>query len=457
MSSASQSINRRQFLKCAAAGAAWLAAPNPAPARRGAKKKPNVLFFAIDDLNDWVACLGGHPDVKTPNLDRLAKRGVLFTNAHCSAPACNPSRASLMTGILPSTSGVYHNPHPWRKSPVLEDAVTIPQHFMAHGYSAVGGGKIYHGGFPDPPSWQDYFPSQRQNKPNDPTPPNRPLNGIPNTAHFDWGPVDVPDEKMGDRQVADWAISQLRKKHRKPFFIACGFFRPHLPWYVPKKYFDMYPADKVTLPNVNENDLDDVPPLGVKMAKPQGDHKKVIEHKQWRKAVQGYLASITFTDTCLGRVLDAFDKSDYTDNTVVVLWSDHGWHLGEKLHWGDPQCPDDGRPGRHKTVRPMPATRLHARYIPDSHRALRPDREKRARRKIARPPAQGPRGQMGPAGTDYPRPKQPLPADREVAIHPVQRRHRRTLRPPEGPDGMDQSGQRPQIRRRQERPRKMAP
>jgi len=333
MSSASQSINRRQFLKCAAAGAAWLAAPNPAPARRGAKKKPNVLFFAIDDLNDWVACLGGHPDVKTPNLDRLAKRGVLFTNAHCSAPACNPSRASLMTGILPSTSGVYHNPHPWRKSPVLEDAVTIPQHFMAHGYSAVGGGKIYHGGFPDPPSWQDYFPSQRQNKPNDPTPPNRPLNGIPNTAHFDWGPVDVPDEKMGDRQVADWAISQLRKKHRKPFFIACGFFRPHLPWYVPKKYFDMYPADKVTLPNVNENDLDDVPPLGVKMAKPQGDHKKVIEHKQWRKAVQGYLASITFTDTCLGRVLDAFDKSDYTDNTVVVLWSDHGWHLGEKLHW----------------------------------------------------------------------------------------------------------------------------
>ncbi len=333
MNQKSHSINRRHFLKLTAAGAAALALPNLAFSARPSKDRPNVLFMAIDDLNDWIGCLGGHPDVKTPNLDRLAERGVLFTNAHCSAPACNPSRASLMTGILPSTSGVYHNPNPWRKSPVLADAVTIPQHFMAHGYSPVGGGKIYHGGFPDPASWQDYFPSQQKNKPDDPTPPNRPVNGIPGTAHFDWGPVDVPDEQMGDSKVASWAISQLRKKHRKPFFIACGFFRPHLPWYVPKRYFDMYPADKVTLPNVNENDLDDVPPIGQKMAKPQGDHKKVIEHKQWRKAVQGYLASITFVDTCVGRVIDALDKSAYADNTVIILWSDHGWHLGEKLHW----------------------------------------------------------------------------------------------------------------------------
>jgi arylsulfatase A-like enzyme len=204
---------------------------------------------------------------------------------------------------------------------------------MAHGYSAVGGGKIYHGAFPDPPSWQSYFPSERKNKPDDPMPPNRPLNGIPKTAHFDWGPVDVPDRQMGDRQVAKWAIGQLRKKHEKPFFIACGFFRPHLPWYVPTKYFDMYPPDKITLPNVNENDLDDVPELGKRMAKPQGDHAKVIKHKQWRKAVQGYLASITFVDTCVGRVIKALDRSTYADNTIVILWSDHGWHLGEKLHW----------------------------------------------------------------------------------------------------------------------------
>ncbi len=326
-------MDRRTFLRLAAGATTALVPTLGTRGQTAVDRRPNVLFIAIDDLNDWIGCLGGHPDVKTPNLDRLAARGVLFTNAHCSAPACNPSRASLMTGILPSTSGVYHNPNPWRQSPVLKDAVTIPQHFMAHGYRAVGGGKIYHGGFPDPPSWQEYFPSQKKNKPDDPMPKGRPLNGIPRTAHFDWGPVDVGDEAMGDRKVADWAIGELRKKHNKPFFLGCGFFRPHLPWYVPRKYFDMYPLDKVTLPNVKADDLDDVPALGKRMARPEGDHRKVLAHNQWRKAVQGYLASISFVDACVGRVIDAFDGSDYRDNTIIVLWSDHGWHLGEKLHW----------------------------------------------------------------------------------------------------------------------------
>ncbi len=322
-------MNRRDFLRL---GVTTTLLPALNTQGQG-QSKPNVLFIAIDDLNDWIGCLGGHPDVKTPNLDRLAARGVVFTNAHCSAPACNPSRASLMTGISPSTSGVYVNPNPWRKSPALKNAVTLPQHFTAHGYRAVGGGKIYHGAFPDPPSWQAYFPSQKKNKPDDPMPAHRPVNGMPRTSHFDWGPVPVEDEAMGDYKVASWAIGELQKKHANPFFLGCGFYRPHLPWYVPQKYFDMYPADKVTLPNVKENDLDDVPPLGQKMAKPQGDHRRVLQHKQWRKAVQGYLASISFVDACLGRVIDAFDASAYKDNTIIVLWSDHGWHLGEKLHW----------------------------------------------------------------------------------------------------------------------------
>ena len=326
-------MNRREFLKVTAAGAATLAMPSISAARRRNTSRPNVLFMAVDDLNDWIGCLGGHPDIKTPNFDRLAAMGVLFTSAHCSAPACNPSRASLMTGILPSTSGIYVNPNPWRKSSVLKNAVTIPQHFTANGYRSVGGGKIYHGSFPDPQSWQQYFPSQTKNKPDDPVPENRPLNGIAKTSHFDWGPVNAKDEDMGDWQVADWAIGELNRKHDKPFFLACGFFRPHLPWYVPQKYFDMYPLDKVTLPNINENDLDDVPEIGRKMAKPNGDHKKVIDHNQWAKAVQAYLASISFTDACLGRVLDALDESQYKDNTIVLLWGDHGWHLGEKLHW----------------------------------------------------------------------------------------------------------------------------
>ncbi|MHC4123332.1 MAG: sulfatase [Planctomycetota bacterium] len=325
-------MNRREFLKTVIASTATIGLSGMGFPQSKPKSKPNVLFIAIDDLNDWVGCLGGHPDVKTPNLDKLAGRGVNFTNAFCSAPACNPSRASLMTGILPSTSGIYHNSQPWRKA--LKDAITIPQHFMAHGYYALGSGKIYHGS--DPASWNEYWPSKTKAKPPDPLPPanDRPLSGIPSrAAHFDWGPLDVPGQDMGDSKVADWVIKQLQKDWDKPFFLACGFFKPHLPWYVPKKYFDMYPLESITLPDIKEDDLDDVPEIGKQMATAFGDHAAVIEHKQWRKAVQGYLASISFVDQCVGRVIDALDKSNYSNNTIIVLWSDHGWHLGEKLHW----------------------------------------------------------------------------------------------------------------------------
>ena len=295
--------------------------------------RPNVLMIAVDDLNDWVSCLGGHPDGRTPNLDRLAARGVLFTNSHCNAPLCNPSRASLMMSRRPSTSGIYDNSQPPRKSPVLKDAVSLSQHFMANGYRAVGGGKIYHGGYPDAASWQEYFPSQKQTKPKDPVPPKLPANGIQGTGHFDWGAVNVPDSQMGDYQVVDWAISEMNRKQSQPLFLGCGLFRPHLPWYVPPKYFDMFPLSKITLPRVKDDDLDDVPAQGVKFAKPNGDHKSVTSNNQYKQAVQGYLASIAFMDEQLGRLIDAFDKSPIAKNTVVALWSDHGWHLGEKRHW----------------------------------------------------------------------------------------------------------------------------
>jgi arylsulfatase A-like enzyme len=326
-------LSRRTFLLDTLKGAAALAGAGLARRATAAPKhgeKLNVLFIAIDDLNDWTGCLGGHPDVKTPNIDRLAARGVLFANAFCSAPACNPSRASLMTGVLPSTSGVYHNPQPWR--PVLSDAVTLQESFKAAGYRVMGRGKIYHHGrgerFFTEKGWDEYVP-----KGGDPKPPNRPVNGIPRTAHFDWGPVDAPDERMDDTQVADWCIERLGKDYDEPFFLACGLFRPHLPWYVPRRWFDLYPLDQVTLPNVKEDDLADVPAIGRRIARPEGDHRKVTEHHQWRKAVQGYLASISFTDWNVGRVLDALDKSPHKDDTLIVLWGDHGWHLGEKLHW----------------------------------------------------------------------------------------------------------------------------
>jgi arylsulfatase A-like enzyme len=300
----------------------------PASAEAAETSRPNVLFIAIDDLNDWTGCLGGHPDVKTPHIDRLAKRGTLFTRAYCTAPACNPSRASLMTGVRPSTSGVYHNSQDWR--PPLQDAITLSSQFMAHGYDAVGAGKIFHGSFPDPRSWRDYHkevgsPKVSAAVAND---PHSKAGGIV------WGVLEnATDEQMTDYDTVSFAIDYLKQKHEKPFFLAPGLHKPHMPWQVPKKYYDMYPVDKIALPKVPDNDLDDVPLAGRKIAKPEGDHHNVTSTGNWKYAVQGYLATITFADAQIGRLIDALDASPYKDNTIVILWGDHGWHLGEKMHW----------------------------------------------------------------------------------------------------------------------------
>lgn len=330
-------VSRRKFLGALGAGALGavsLGLPDHVFSQAASGNgRPNVLFIAVDDLNDWTGCLGGHPGVLSPNIDRLASSGVLFTNAHCAAPLCNPSRAAIMTGIRPSTSGVYDNSEYMLDSTVLARATTLPSHFKSHGYITLGSGKIYHGACPDPDGWHDYWPSKTNIRPADPMPRQRPLNGIPGTMHFDWGAVDVPDNEMGDYQVADWVVSRLGQEHRQPFFLACGFFRPHLPWYVPGKYFDLYPLDSIVLPKVKPDDLEDVPEFARRIARPSGDHAKVTGHAQWREAVRGYLASISFVDTCLGRVVKALEASPYRDNTIVVLWADHGWHLGEKLHW----------------------------------------------------------------------------------------------------------------------------
>lgn len=291
------------------------------------KARPNVLFIAVDDLNDWISCLGGHPDCKTPNIDRLASRGLLFTNSHCAAPACNPSRAALLTGIRPSSSGVYLNSQPWR--PVMQDVVTLPQHFRNHGYQANGSGKIFHGRYNDYGSWDDYLKQA-----GDPKPTQAVLQDPHSRAGtIIWGVLDARDEEMSDFKMANYAIDFLSKPNQKPFFLACGIYRPHMPWQVPRKYYDMYPLDKIHIPEVPEHDLDDIPAAGVRMARPQGDHAKILKTENWRYAVQAYLASIAFADVQVGRVLDALDKSPYADNTIVVLWGDHGWHLGEKKHW----------------------------------------------------------------------------------------------------------------------------
>ncbi len=302
-----------------------------------ADARPNVLFIALDDLNDWVGCLGGHPQALTPNIDRLAKSGVLFTNAHCAAPSCNPSRTAIMTGLAPHRSGLYSNRQKMRD--VLPDAELLPKYFSRHGYWSAGSGKILHY-FIDANSWDDYFPAKETEDPFPPhiawgkRPKSLPRGGDWQYVETDWWPFDVSDEEFGgDWHVTQWVGEQLQKPRSAPFFLACGIYRPHEPWFVPKKYFDLFPLDKLQMPpGLKENDLDDVPLASQRIGRNRY-LKHIQEQGQWRQGIQAYLASIAYADVMVGRVLDALDRSPHRDNTIVVLWSDHGWHLGEKEHW----------------------------------------------------------------------------------------------------------------------------
>ncbi len=298
---------------------------------------PNVLFIAIDDLNDWVGCLGGHPQARTPNLDRLAASGLLFTNAHCPAPACNPSRTAIFTGISPHRSGLYRNGQKMRE--VLPAAELLPRTFSRGGYWSAGSGKMLHYVI-DARSWDDYFPAAETESPFPRTlyPDKRPLSlprgGPWQYIETDWGPLEATDEEFGgDYLVADWVGRQLGKEHNKPFFLACGIYRPHEPWFVPKKYFEAFPLEDIQLPpGYRKDDLEDLPEEGQRMG-PNRYFAHIQSQGLWKQAIQGYFASIYFADTMLGRVMEALEKGPNADNTIVVLWSDHGWHLGEKQHW----------------------------------------------------------------------------------------------------------------------------
>ena len=297
--------------------------------------EPNVLFIAVDDLNDWVL----EPDspLKMPNLRRLARRGALFERAYTAAPACNPSRVALLTGLHPASTGVYDNRSDWRRA--LPGAVTLPRYFMNHGYQVEGAGKIFHhhdnSAYHDDESFHHFEKMQL-----DPMPPRK-FNGIDavRSANFDWG-LWPPDETLTpDARSVNFGIRFLERKHDRPFFLAVGLFRPHMPFHAPPKYFGAYPPDHVAMPRTNPNDLDDIPSGGQELLR-QKEHfmRAIFEAEEqrpgtWSEAVRSYQASCTFADHQLGRLLDALARSEYAKSTVIVLWSDHGYHLGEKNHW----------------------------------------------------------------------------------------------------------------------------
>lgn len=316
-------------------------------------ERPNVLFIAIDDQNDWIGHLGGHPAARTPHLDALAARGTSFANAHCNAPLCNPSRTSLLIGLRPTTTGIY-GLAPWfRTVPGLEERVSLPQHFAANGYETLAVGKIFHGGSgapgrgkgrekgraekggeaPAPPEFQVRGPNPGIGA----RPPKKLIPPTPMGNHplMDWGvwPPDNDDRKKGDYQVASWAIERIESMpDDRPFFLAAGFFLPHVPCYATQKWFDLYPDDDSILPPVLRGDRDDTPRFSwyPHWSLPEPRLKWVEENAQWRNLVRSYLACTSFVDAQIGRVLAALEKKGFAENTIVVVWGDHGWHLGEK-------------------------------------------------------------------------------------------------------------------------------
>ena len=314
-------MNRRDFLKLSS-----LAAAVPFVGCTGARSKPNVLFIAIDDLNDWVGFLHGHPDTRTPNMDALAGRSVVFTNAHCNAPTCGGSRTAIMTGRAPYVTGIFNNHQPFR--PTYPDIVTLPQQFIRNGYRVVMGGKIFH--ISDPQSEPEVFDFEGE---------ILEVSAQGRAAGFDspirhkWGPVDVPTDQMVDAQLADQAATLLGSKQEQPFFLGVGLYAPHFPWFAPIEYFASFPPAEVALPIVKQGDIMDVPRRGKWLGFGLRYHRPIVESGQWTYAVSSYLSCINFLDAMLGRMFDALAQGPNADDTIVVLWSDHGFLLGEKNHW----------------------------------------------------------------------------------------------------------------------------
>ncbi|MFT5469153.1 MAG: arylsulfatase A-like enzyme [Verrucomicrobiales bacterium] len=301
-----------------------------AMAEHEAGGKPNVLLIAVDDLNDWVGCLGGHPQATTPNIDRLAARGMLFTNAHCQGTMCNPSRISLLWGRRPSSTGFYDNQYHVSREPVfLTSNVSLPAHFAANGYKTLTAGKVFHTHGhkahvqgPKLGQWRKGLDQAVHKKP-------KGWHGI-----WDFGPQDYDETKFTDHVTASWAAEQLRKRHDGPFFLSVGFYRPHVPFFPPRRVYETF--GHVQLPRVNEEDWRDLPDAARKLtlSNPKiPTHEWMRENDRWQLAVHAYLACVQWTDEQLGRVLDALDSSPHAENTIVVLFSDHGYHLGEKQRW----------------------------------------------------------------------------------------------------------------------------
>ncbi|MBL9190098.1 MAG: sulfatase [Opitutaceae bacterium] len=311
-----------------------------------APARPNVLFISVDDMNNDLGCYGS-PIVKSPNIDKLAARGVKFERAYCQFPLCSPSRSSIMTGLRPDTTKVFNLQYHFRTG--LPDVVTIPQLFMRAGYYAARVGKIYHYGNPgdigtsgldDPPSWREFYnPAGTDKTALEPEITNdTPSRGLGSAMSY-LADAKGRDEDHTDGKVATQAIALLEKHKAEPFFLAVGFYRPHTPYVAPKKYFDLYPLEKIEVPRIPADYAKTVPAPALASTRPWPNFGTT--HEQARRSKQAYYATISFVDAQIGRVVDALDRLGLRDNTIIVFWSDHGYSLGEHGLWMKQSCFED--------------------------------------------------------------------------------------------------------------------
>jgi uncharacterized sulfatase len=326
-----------KWLLAAACGYA-IGAPAATPAAEPTGKKLNVLFIVADDLNCQLGCYG-NPVVQTPNIDKLAVRGVRFDRSYCNYPVCNASRTSFLSGRYPDTTGVFGNGTEPRVK-LGKDFRFLPEYFRDHGYFTAGVGKIAHGTFAKAVTW-DVFAEPQRGVDEDANPANRPRRAQraaerdrkpgQEPVPFPWQATANKDEEEPDGITARKIVKLLEQHKDGPFFIAAGFHKPHVPHTAPKKYFDLYPLDAITLPEIAPDFQKQVPRPALASTPPWPYFGVSRDHA--RECKQAYYAAISFVDAQIGRLLDAMDRNKLWDNTVVVFWSDHGYHLGEHGLW----------------------------------------------------------------------------------------------------------------------------
>jgi arylsulfatase A-like enzyme len=301
-------------------------------------QKPNVLFITIDDMNDWTTVFDKSNPIKTPNIEKLADRGVFFSKAYCSSAACNPSRASVMTGTRPHKTGIYGNRSDWRGT--LPNIKTVQQHYKDNGYFVCGAGKIFHHhkdwAYHDNASFHDYL-MMSINEPY----PDKKINGFEEygSRNTDWGAWPDDIKKTADYRTTEYAIQKLQQDYDQPFFLNVGIYKPHSPFFAPQEFFDKYPLHDLEMPELLKDDCNDFPEGARKLMEKSkwfwsGMMKAMDDNPNaYREYIQAYQACATFADDMIGKIIDALDKSPNKDNTIIVLWSDHGFHLGEKEHF----------------------------------------------------------------------------------------------------------------------------